>query len=72
MLGHDRVRLVTEQDLDAEVGQSLGQQALRRAHEEDRLLETISTADEPDLLSGVLGVVARVGLVRDEVGQRAG
>ena len=59
-----------DERLEGEVGQALGQQALGRAHEEDRLLELAPAADEPDLLAAVLGVVAGVGLVGDEVAER--
>ena len=72
VLGHDwrPSRVVAQQHLEAEVGQALGQQALRRADEEDRLLDVAAPADQADLLAGVLGVVAGVGLVGDEVAER--
>ena len=38
--------------------------------EEDRLLEVPAATNEPGLLAGVLGVVARIGLVRDQVTER--
>ena len=56
--------------LEPEVGETLGQQALRRADEEDRLLELAAPANEPDLLAAVLGVMTGIGLVRDEVAER--
>ena len=59
----------TEQHLDAEVGQALGQQALRRADEEDRLLQVAVPPDQAGLLAGVLGVVPGIGLVGDEVAE---
>ena len=58
--------------LEPEVGEPLGEQALRGADHEDRLLEPALPADEADLLAAVLGVVAGVGLVGDEVGERGG
>ena len=55
--------------LEPEVGEALGQEALRRADEEDRLLQMTAAANEADLLAGVLGVVAGIGLVGDEVSE---
>ena len=47
-----------------------GEQTLRRADEEDRLLDLVVPPHEPDFLAAVLGVMARVGLVRDEMAER--
>ena len=54
-------------DLESEIGQSFGEEALRCTDQEDRLLEPLAIPDEPDLLARVLGVVAGIGLVGDEV-----
>ena len=62
----------TQHHLEAEIGQALGQEALRCADQEDRLLDVAALAHQPDLLAGVLGVVARIGLVGDQVGDRGG
>jgi len=56
----------------AQVGETLGQEALGRAHEEDRLFQPAAAPHEPDLLAGVLGVVPGIGLVGDEVGEGGG
>ena len=66
----DRLGPLAADHLEAEVGQPLGEQALRRADEEDRLLEPAPLADEADLLAAVLGVVAR-GRPRGRRGGRA-
>ena len=63
---------LTADHLEAEVGEPLGQQALRGADDEDRLLQPALAADESDLLAAVLGVVAGVGLMGDEVSERGG
>ncbi len=68
--GDDALGPRAEDRLQAEVGQALGDEALRRADEEDGLLHPPSAADESDLLTAVLGVVPGIGLVGDEVGQR--
>ena len=68
--GDERLGSPAEHRLETEVGQALGDQALRRTDQEDGLLQPAPAADEADLLAGVLGVVARVGLVGDEVGER--
>ena len=54
---------------DAEVGQALADQALRRVDQQDRRLEAAGAVDELGLLPGVLEVVARVRLVGDRVGR---
>ena len=51
------------------VGQTLGDEALRRADEEDALLPPTPAAYESYLLAAVLGVVPGIGLVRDQVRQ---
>ncbi len=68
MLGHCGFGTRPEEDLETQIGQSLGQQALRGPNQEDRLLFVPSLANQPHLLAGVLGVVAGVGLVGHEVG----
>ena len=49
-----------------EVGQALGEQTLRGVHQEDGLLGVALAIDQPDLLTAVLGVVTRIGLVRHQ------
>ena len=70
MLGHDRLGPRAEHHLEPEVGEALGEQALRGADQEDRLLEPVAAPDQAHLLAAVLGVVPGIGLVRDEVGER--
>ena len=72
MAGHDGLGPATHDHLEAEVGQPLGQQTLGGTDEEDGLLPPLSATYQPDLLAGVLGVVARVGLVGHQVGQAGG
>ena len=70
MLFENGFRLRAEQDLDAEIGQAFGQQALRGAHEEDRLFEPTVPPDQARFLTTVLGVVTGIGLVRHEMTER--
>ena len=70
MLGHDRLRSAPEGDLRTQVGEPLGHRALGCPHQEDRLLLPVAPPHEARLLAGVLGVVARVGLVGDQVAER--
>ncbi len=58
--------------LQPQVGEALGHQALRRVDEEDRVLGLGVPDRQAGLLAAVLGVVARVGLVRDELRQVRG
>ena len=60
------VRLLAERHLERDHRDALAHDRLRRADEEDRLLEIAVAVDEQRLLPRVLRVVARVRLVRDE------
>ena len=68
--GDDALRPGTEDRLQTEVGQALGEQALGGAHQEDGLLHPSSAPDQPHLLAAVLGVVSGIGLVGHEMGER--
>ena len=64
---HDRLGALPQQRLEGEIGEALGEEALRGADQEDGLLEVTLLSDQAHLLAGVLGVVPGIGLVRDEV-----
>ena len=66
------LQLVVHDDLEPELGDALADERLRRRHELNRLLQEALIPDEQLLLDDVLGVMARVDLVRcerDEVGR---
>ena len=52
--------------MQRQIGQTLGHQALRRVHQEDRLLSVAQTRDQSGFLAAVLSVVTRIGLVGDQ------
>ena len=70
VLGDERLGPLPDDDLQAEIGKPFGEEALRCADEEDRLLHQPAPAHEANLLATVLGVVARVGLVGDQLPER--
>jgi len=65
----DRFRSGAQDRLQAEVGQSLGDKALGGADEKDGFLQPSSAPDETDLLTTMLGVVSRIGLMGHQMGQ---
>ncbi len=65
-LGGPAAPVRPDRGVQREIGQPLGHQALRGVDQKDRLLGVTFAVDEPGLLAAVLGVVAGVGLVRDQ------
>ena len=63
MLRHGRLVARAHHDPEPEIGETLCEQALRGAHQEDRLFQPVTAVHEPDLLRRVLGVMAGICLV---------
>src|SRR5918999_2224227 len=61
-----------EQHVGPDGRDPLRDERLGRADEDDRLLEPPALADEQRLLADALGVVARIGLVRDQLAEERG
>ena len=65
-MSHPLRLTVAEREVLGQHGNALGDDALRRVDQSDRLLGKSPAVVEPQVLEGMLGVVAGVRLVRDK------
>ncbi|CAB4948711.1 unannotated protein [freshwater metagenome] len=67
MFRNKEVRNFTSDDFQREIGETLRNQALRCSDTEDRFFLPPARTNEPGFFSRMFGVVAGIGLVRNQV-----